>query len=85
MEPPIAKKELAELFIDTVQPQFNEKMVRSASLGFFELVAIGAHIEYGLRNGKLVTVSGTSNANPKKFSRGFPPKKKGEDNAMSSG
>ncbi|XP_050890018.1 uncharacterized protein LOC127095358 [Lathyrus oleraceus] len=80
VEPPLAEKELAELFIDTVQPQFYEKMVGSASLGFSELVAIGARVEYGVRNGKLAAVAGTSNANPKKFSGGFPRKKEGETN-----
>ncbi|XP_050897204.1 uncharacterized protein LOC127104025 [Lathyrus oleraceus] len=45
-------------------------MVGSASLGFSELVAIGAPVEYGLRNGKLEAIDGTSNTNPKKFSGG---------------
>ncbi|XP_050877217.1 uncharacterized protein LOC127080975 [Lathyrus oleraceus] len=69
VEPPLAEKELAEL----------------ASLGLSELVAIGARIEYGVRNGKLAAVAGTSNANPKKFSRGFPRKKEGETNVVTVG
>ncbi|XP_050888930.1 uncharacterized protein LOC127094104 [Lathyrus oleraceus] len=85
VEPPLAEKELAELFIDTVQPQFYEKMVGSASLGFSELVAIGARVEYGVRNGKLAAVAGTSNPNPKKFSGGFPRKKEGETNVVTAG
>ncbi|XP_050896008.1 uncharacterized protein LOC127102703 [Lathyrus oleraceus] len=85
VEPPLFEKELAELFIDTVQPQFYEKMVGSASLGFSELVAIGARVEYGVRNGKLAAVAGTSNANPKKFSGGFPRKKEGEINVVTAG
>ncbi|XP_050876694.1 uncharacterized protein LOC127080417 [Lathyrus oleraceus] len=85
VEPPLAEKELAELFIDTIQPQFYEKMVGSASLGFSELVAIGARVEYGVRNGKLAAVAGTSNANPKKFSGGFPRKKEGETNSVTAG
>ncbi|XP_050908028.1 uncharacterized protein LOC127121612 [Lathyrus oleraceus] len=79
VEPPLAEKELAELFIDTVQPQFYGKMVGSASLGFSKLVSIGARVEYCVRNGKLATVAGTSNANQKKFSGGFPRKKEGEN------
>ncbi|XP_050890577.1 uncharacterized protein LOC127095987 [Lathyrus oleraceus] len=59
-------------------------MVGSASLGFFELVAIGARVEYGLRNGKLAVVPGTSNANPKKFSGGFPRKKEAETNVVTA-
>lgn len=85
MEPPLFEKELAELFINTVQPRFCEKMVGGASLGFSELVAVGACVELGLRNGKLVDVDETSNVNPKKFSGGFPKKKEGETNTMSSG
>ncbi|XP_050897366.1 uncharacterized protein LOC127104210 [Lathyrus oleraceus] len=85
VELPLAEKELAELSIDTVQPQFYEKMVGSASLGFSELVAIGARVEYGLRNGKLAAVVGTSNTNPNKFSRGFPRKKEGEINVVTIG
>ncbi|XP_050875287.1 uncharacterized protein LOC127078916 [Lathyrus oleraceus] len=85
VEPPFAEKELAELFIDIVQPQFYEKMVGSASLGFSELVAIGVRVEYGLRNGKLVVVVGTSSANPKKFFGGFPKNKEGETNDVSIG
>lgn len=81
MEPPLAKKEIVELFMDIVQPQFHEKMVVSKSLGFYELVVIGACVEHGLRNGKLAVVTGTSNANLKKFSTGFPRKKEGETNA----
>lgn len=60
-------------------------MVGSASLGFSELVAIGARVEYSLRSGKLIVVAGTSSANPKKFSGGFPKKKKGETNVVSIG
>ncbi|XP_050877865.1 uncharacterized protein LOC127081679 [Lathyrus oleraceus] len=60
-------------------------MVGSASLGFSELVAIGACVEYGLRNGKLTAVAGTSNAIPKKFSRGFPKMKEGETNVVTIG
>ncbi|XP_050889696.1 uncharacterized protein LOC127094983 [Lathyrus oleraceus] len=60
-------------------------MVGSASLGFSELVAIGAHVEYGLRKGKLTVVARTSNVNPKKFSRGFPRKKEGETNDVTVG
>ncbi|XP_050920244.1 uncharacterized protein LOC127137867 [Lathyrus oleraceus] len=85
VEPLLAEKELAELFIDTVQPQFYEKMVGITSLGFSELVAIGARVEYGLTNGKLVAVDGTSSVNPKKFSGGFPQKKEGETNDVSIG
>ncbi|XP_050895541.1 uncharacterized protein LOC127102176 [Lathyrus oleraceus] len=85
VEPPLAENNLAELFIDTAQPQFYEKMVGSASLGFSELVAIKARVEYGLRNGKLAAVAGTSKAIPKKFSGGFPRKKERETNDVTVG
>ncbi|XP_050890841.1 glutenin, low molecular weight subunit-like [Lathyrus oleraceus] len=57
-------------------------MVGSDSLGFSELVAIGACVAHGLRNGKLIDVAGTSSANPKRFSGGFPKKKEGETNVV---
>ncbi|XP_050875250.1 uncharacterized protein LOC127078874 [Lathyrus oleraceus] len=53
VEPPLAEKELAELFIDT--------------------------------KWQLAVVAGTSNANQKKFSRGFPRKKEGEINVVTVG
>lgn len=84
MEPPLAEKELVELFTDTVQHAFYEKMVGRTSLGFYELVVIGAKIEHGLGNGKIAAVAGTSNNNPKKFSRGFLKKKDSETNVVSS-
>ncbi|XP_050919635.1 uncharacterized protein LOC127137195 [Lathyrus oleraceus] len=68
VEPPLDEKELAELFIDTVQPRED-----------------GARVEYGVRNGKLAAVAGTSNANQKKFSGGFPRKKEGETNVVTVG
>lgn len=69
VEPPLIKK-LVQLFMDIIQPAFCEKMIGSTSMGFSELVTIGAWIEHGLRNGKITVVSRTSNSNPKKFSIG---------------
>lgn len=70
VKPPLAKKELTKLFIDTMQPSFCEKMVGSTSLGFYE---------------KIVNVVGTSNNNKNKFQGGFKNNKECETNVVSSG
>lgn len=44
VEPPLAKKELADWFMYTIQPDFYEKMVRNVSLSFFDLVIVGIRI-----------------------------------------
>lgn len=63
-----------------MQPTFYERNVGSTSLGFFELVVVGNRIGYGMKNGKILTASGTSN-NSKKTPRNFQ-KREGEANVM---
>ncbi|XP_050915746.1 uncharacterized protein LOC127130827 [Lathyrus oleraceus] len=85
VEPPLAEKELADWFMDTVQPMFYERMVGRVSACFSNLVAIGVKVELGLKNGKMISTVGTSNNNnAKKFPGNFHNKKEGETNAMSS-
>lgn len=55
-------------------------MVGSTSLGFFELVVVGNRIGHGMKNGKIVTASGTSN-NSKKTPGNFQ-KREREANVM---
>lgn len=72
VEPPLAKKELADWFMDIVQPMFYERMVGSVSACFFDLVVVGVKVELGLKNGKMISVAGTSNNNnAKKFPGNF--------------
>lgn len=44
VEPSLAEKELTDWFMDTIQPDFYEKMVRNVSLIFFDLVVVGIRI-----------------------------------------
>lgn len=47
---------------------FYERMVGSVSASFSNMVAVGIKVEIGLRNGKMISVAGTSNNNnAKKF------------------
>lgn len=46
-------------------------MMSSVSANFSNLVVVGIKIELGMKNGKMITVVGTSNNNTKKFLRGF--------------
>ncbi|XP_050908986.1 uncharacterized protein LOC127122739 [Lathyrus oleraceus] len=68
VEPPLAEKELANWFMDIVQPMFYERMVGSVSASFSDLVALGIKVELSLKNGKMISAVGTSNNNnAKKF------------------
>jgi hypothetical protein len=84
VEPPLAEKELADWFMDTVKPVFYERMVSSVSASFSDLVAVGIKVELGLKNGKMTTTSETSGSNAKKFPGGFQRKKEGDTNAVST-
>ena len=84
VEPPLAEKELADWFMDTVQPMFYERMVGSVSASFSDLVVVGIKVELGLKNGKMISAAGTSNNNnAKKFLGNFQKKRK-EMNVVSS-
>ncbi|XP_050888863.1 uncharacterized protein LOC127094035 [Lathyrus oleraceus] len=84
VEPPLTEKELAYWFVDTVRPEFFERMVGSVTASFFDLVAVGIKVELGLKNGKMIISSNNSNNNnnTKKFSSSFHKKKEGETNAV---
>lgn len=71
VEPPLAERELAYWFMDTVKPMFYERMVSSISINLSNLVAAGIKVELGWKNGKMRTATERSNNNVKKFSRGF--------------
>lgn len=78
MEPPLTEKELADWFVDTVRPEFFERMVGSDTASFSDLVAVGIKVEIGLKNGKMIIAASNSNNNnnTKKFSSSFYKKRK---------
>lgn len=52
MQPSLLDRELADMFMDTLQSPYFRMMVGSASLDFYDLVKVGEHIESGLKRGK---------------------------------
>ncbi|XP_050887174.1 uncharacterized protein LOC127092358 [Lathyrus oleraceus] len=57
VEPPLLDKELMELFRDTLQSPYFERMISSAASEFANLVTIGEHIESALKSGRIQDAS----------------------------
>ncbi|XP_050916735.1 uncharacterized protein LOC127131890 [Lathyrus oleraceus] len=57
VEPPLLDKEVMELFRDTLQSPYFERMISSAASDFAHLVSIGERIENGLKSGKIQCAS----------------------------
>ncbi|XP_050889700.1 uncharacterized protein LOC127094987 [Lathyrus oleraceus] len=53
VEPPLLDKELMELFRDTLQSPYFERMISSATSDFVNLVTIGERIENALKSGRI--------------------------------
>lgn len=70
VEPPLAKWELVDLFMDTLHIPFFEKMIGSGSSEFSYLVSIGERFKHELKSGKISDVVRASSS-VKKFSRNF--------------
>lgn len=70
-EPPLAEKELADWFIDTVKPMFYERMMSSVSESFSNLVVMGIKVDLEMKNGKVINAAKSSNNNARNFFRGF--------------
>jgi len=83
VEPPLYKKEMIIMFIETLQPPFYEHVLGSVSSNFSDIVTIGERIEHGLKSGKIAQGS-SAPISAKKF--GFSPgkKKEGEVQATST-
>lgn len=71
VKPSLSERELDDLFMDTVQHVFYDKIVGNVSANFFDLVIMGIIIEHGMNNGNMVIIVETSNNNAKKFPGGF--------------
>ncbi|MCI05502.1 gag-protease polyprotein, partial [Trifolium medium] len=83
VRPPLSETELTDMFTNTLQGAYYEKMVGSVSSGFADLVKIGERIEVGLKSGKIQAAGGNQN-NVKKPASGFTRKKEGEANAIAA-
>ncbi|KAK2422686.1 hypothetical protein QL285_033199 [Trifolium repens] len=83
VRPPLLETELVDMFTNTLQGAYFERMIGSFSSGFSELVRIGERIESGLKNGKIQATIG-SQGNPVKPTSSFVKKKEDEVNAVTS-
>lgn len=70
LEPPLSKKEMTRIFVDTLKDPYFDRLVSSGTTGFFDFLAISDCIKKGLKNGNILSNNGEPNAQ-KKFSRNF--------------
>ncbi|KAK2423098.1 hypothetical protein QL285_033575 [Trifolium repens] len=80
VRPPLLETELVDMFTNTLQGAYFERMIGSVSSGFSDLVRIGERIECGLKNGKIQATTG-SQGNTVKPTSSFVKKKEDEVNA----
>ncbi|XP_050891021.1 uncharacterized protein LOC127096503 [Lathyrus oleraceus] len=83
VQPPMLEKEMVDMFMETLQGPYYEKLVGSTSDGFFDLVVVGERIESGVKAGKILSLANAANGT-KKLYNGFPKKKEGETNIAST-
>ena len=61
VRPPLKEKELAKIFLKTLDQFYYENMVASAPCNFTEMMTIGMRLEEGVREGRLVKESVPTN------------------------
>jgi len=61
VRPPLKEKELAKIFLKTLDQFYYENMVSSAPSDFTEMMTIGMRLEEGVREGRLVKESAFTN------------------------
>ncbi|WJX20399.1 hypothetical protein P8452_09959 [Trifolium repens] len=83
VRPPLLESELVDIFTNTLQGVYFERMVGSVSFGFSDLVKIGERIENGIKNGKIQATNVNQNS-AKKSASSFPEKKEEEANYVTS-
>ncbi|XP_050919226.1 uncharacterized protein LOC127136743 [Lathyrus oleraceus] len=81
VQPPLLERELINMFVDTLQGSYSEKMIGSTTSGFSDLVIVGERIENGLKIGKIQDTTAAASGAKKPHS-GFSKKKEGETNAI---
>ncbi|XP_050915290.1 uncharacterized protein LOC127130297 [Lathyrus oleraceus] len=86
VEPPLTDKELADWFVDTVRPEFYERMVGSVTTNFADIVAVGVKVELAMKSGKMSSGSSSTSSKDqaKKTSVNPQRKKEGETHDVSS-
>jgi hypothetical protein len=81
VRPPLLETELVDMFTNTLQGVYFERMIGSVSSGFSDLVRIGERIESGIKTGKIQASASAPN-NAKKPVNNFARKKEGNTNAV---
>src|SRR3954466_8580335 len=77
VQPPLADRELVDMFMSTLTGPFYCHLLGSSSSGFIELILIGECVESGIRSGKIQV--GATSGTTKKPCHG-----KNESNAVHS-
>ncbi|KAK2403270.1 hypothetical protein QL285_052725 [Trifolium repens] len=85
INPPLEEKEMTKIFLKTLESFYYERMIASAPSDFTEMVNMGMRLEEGVREGRLIKGSGSSNIHTKKFEGGFPKKKEQEVGMVAQG
>ncbi|CAJ2640305.1 unnamed protein product [Trifolium pratense] len=81
VRPPLLEVELVDIFTNTLQGAYFERMVGSVSSSFSDLVKIGERIENGIKSGKIQATVG-SQCTSKEPANSFTKKKDEETNAV---
>ena len=66
VRPPLKEKELAKIFLKTLDQFYYENMVASAPSNFAEMMTVGMRLEEGVREGSLVRESNPTNSSEEK-------------------
>ena len=53
VQPPLADRELVDMFLGTLSGPFFNHLIGSSSAGFTELILIGERVEVGIKSGKI--------------------------------
>ncbi|KAK2383114.1 hypothetical protein QL285_070601 [Trifolium repens] len=80
---PLSESKLVDIFTNTLQGVYFERMVGSVLSGFSDSVKIGERIENGIKNGKIQATDVSQNS-VKKSASSFPKKKEEETNFVTS-
>ncbi|CAJ2651463.1 unnamed protein product [Trifolium pratense] len=80
VHPPLLEAELVDIFTNTLQGAYFEKMVGSVSSGFSDMVKIGERIEMGIKSGKIQATVGNQ-CTSKDLANSFTKMKEEETNA----
>jgi hypothetical protein len=69
---------MTKIFLKTLGSFYYERMIASAPSDFTEMLNMGMRLEEGVREGRLVKESGSSNIHTRKFEGSFPKNKEQE-------